>query len=203
MINYVSTPTQGTTINYVSTCTDEVNANINQNETRDRYVAARMIYDTVKEGVSDITITPTDIYCPVDLCCSCTVPITEYNTTTTCNFDVEIKERFKDAETLKKYPDVELRVSKYNRMKRQSKGRHLYYFVLLNEKVGYMFDLTNGIEKLQDVSVFKWRIKRTQLNPNSDYVEEPTYLIPVKNAIRTIDISQYYTDFYNANNTED
>ena len=36
MINYVSTPTQGTTINYVSTCTDEVNANINQNETRDR-----------------------------------------------------------------------------------------------------------------------------------------------------------------------
>ena len=202
--NYYSTPSQGTTINYVSTTTnDEVQKDIESNESRDRYVAARMIYDSVKDGVTDITITPTDLYCPVDLRCSCTIPLPEYTTSTTCNFNIEIKERNKDSEALQKYPEVELKVSKYRRMKQESKGKHLFYFVLLNEKVGYIFNLTDGIEKLSDVRIFKWRIKRTQLNPNSDYVEEPTYLIPTKNAIRTIDITQYYRDYYNANYSEE
>lgn len=200
--NYISTPTQGTTINYVSSYTDEqVLKDIESNESRDRYVAARMIYDSFKEGVSNITLTPTDIKCAVDLKCSCTVPLPEYTSSTTCNFNVEIKERYKDEENLKKYPDVELKVSKYQRMKRESQGKFLFYIVLLNEKTGYIFDLTD-INKIQGLQTFNWTIKKTQLDPNSGYETVPTYLIPTSNAVRKIDITQYYRDYYNANYTE-
>ena len=115
---------------------------------------------------------------------------------------IEIKERYKDAEQLKKYPDIELKVSKYERIKRASKGRAIYYFVLLNETTGYIIDITD-INKLKGVNIFNWRIKRTQLDDNSDYVIEPTYSIPVNNAARTIDISKYYKDYYDSNLIED
>lgn len=193
------TPTGGTTINYVE---KTVQDDIEQNENRDRYVAARFIYDNIKEGADNITITQTDLYCPFDLSCSCTLPLEGFNYPTTVDFNVEIKERNKSDEQLKKYPNVELRVAKYRRMKNQSKGKPLFYLVLLNEKIGYLFNITN-IDKLKGVYTFNWRIKQTQLDPNSEYVDELTYSIPVDNAIRTEDISKYYTDYYNANYTED
>lgn len=196
---FISTPTQGTTINYVSTTTDDVVKNdIEQNETRDRYVAARMIYDNVKEGVQNITITPTELYCPYDLILDCEVPVFEYNYTANCSVVIEIKERNKSPEMLQKYPNVELKISKYNRIKRAAKGKEIYYFVLLNEKEGYIFDITD-MNKLKGVYTFDWVIKQTQLDSNSGYVVEKTYSIPVENAARKIDITQYYRDYYNAN----
>lgn len=198
---FYSTPTQGTTVNYLYKV-DETTDKIVKNENRDRYVAARMIYDSVKEGVENISITPTDLYCPYDLTMNCDVPVFEYNTTANCQVVIEIKERYKDAEQLKKYPDIELKVSKYERIKRASKGRAIYYFVLLNETTGYIIDITD-INKLKGVNIFNWRIKRTQLDDNSDYVIEPTYSIPVDNAARTIDISKYYKDYYDSNLIED
>lgn len=197
MEKYYSTPTQGTTFNYLST-TSNVQNNIENNEHRDRYIASRMIYDTVKEGVSNISITPTDLYCAYDLVLNCDVPVSEYNTSCNCEVNIEIKERYKDEVQLNKYPEVELKHSKYNRLKNNSKGKAIYYFVLLNEKIGYIFNITD-INKLEGITSFNWKIKKTQLDPNSGYVIEPTYRIPISNAIKTIDISRYYKDYYNAN----
>lgn len=200
---FYSTPTQGTTETYLyQVVKDDTTKKIINNENRDRYIAARMIYDSVKEGVENISITPTDLYCPYDLTMNCDVPVLEQNTTANCQIVIEIKERYKNEEQLKKYPNIELKVSKYERIKRASKGRAIYYFVLLNETTGYIIDITD-INKLNGVEKFNWTIKRTQLDDYSDYVVEPTYSIPVENAKRTIDIKQYYTDFYNSNLIED
>jgi hypothetical protein len=198
---FYSTPTQGSTETYLYKV-DKTTDKIIKNENRDRYVAARMIYDSVKEGVSNISITETDLYCPFDLTMNCDVPVLEHNTTANCQIVIEIKERYKNEEQLKKYPNIELKVSKYERIKRASKGRAIYYFVLLNETTGYIIDITD-IDKLKGIEKFNWKIKRTQLDDNSDYVIEPTYSIPVENAKKTINISQYYKDYYDSNLIED
>ena len=40
-----------------------------------------------------------------------------------------------------------------------------------------------------------WRIKRTQLNPNSDYVTVPTYFIPYSMADATMDCSNFFNQY--------
>ena len=198
---FYSTPTQGTTETYLyKVVEDDTTKKIIKNENRDRYVAARMIYDNVKDNVSNISITETDLYCPYDLTFNYSVPVS--NNTANCEAVIEIKERFMTEEMQRKYPNMKIKVSKYNRIKKNSNGKPIYYFVLINEKTGLIFDITD-ITKLKDIDVFNWRIKKTQMDSNSEYVIEPTYIFPPSNAIKTVDISQYYKDYYDSNLIED
>lgn len=182
---------------YYSTDYETRQAHIQVNEHRDRYVANRMINDFISEGATNISVTPMDLFCPYDLNLTCDVPVPEYNTTAPCDVNIEVKERFKTDEQLKKYPNVELKVSKYEEIMAASRGKHVFYFVLLNQKTGYIFHI-NNLPTLQGVYTFYWRLRRVQYDPNSEMVEELTYSIPTSLARCTMDITKYY-DEYNAN----
>lgn len=162
--------------------------NIEAQEKKDRYVASECLKWLMRKG-SELTILPTDTKDYVDLNCSV------INTNNVkVPFNVEIKERFKNDDQLKKYPHAELKVDKLERMKSVTPdGTRLLYMVLLNNKTCYLFNLSNldwsRVEKRN------WRIKRTQFNPYSDYVTVPTYFIPYDMATVTMDCSNYFEDY--------
>lgn len=162
--------------------------NIEEQENKDRYVASECLKWIMRKG-TDLEINPTEITDYVDLNCSI------INTKgKKVPFNVEIKERFKDKEQLKKYPNAELKEAKLKRMKSETpEGTSLLYMVLLNREKCLVFNLSkldfNKIEKKN------WRIKRTQLNPNSDYVTVPTYFIPYSMADATMDCSNFFNQY--------
>lgn len=161
-----------------------------EQEKKDRFVAENCLNHLLRKG-TDLKIKGTDLYNAVDLKCSV---INSNNKKVP--FNVEIKERFKDENQLKRYPNAELKVKKLNRMRRETpKGTKLYYMVLLNEKECLMFDL----DKLDwsNIELKNWVIKRTQLDPNSDLVVEPTYFIPYDMARVKMDCSGYFKEYYN------
>lgn len=191
---YYSVPTGGTKINYTTNST--INDKVEEYELIDRYIAERLILDNIKKGATNITIEATPIKCSVDLKCSCELPVPEYNTTSTCNFNVEIKTINKTEEQFEKYPEWMLRVSKWQRMKNESKGRNLYYLVLCpTNKKGYLFNVDDmtGIRR-----EWKW-MKRTQVDPNSDYIQEEIFQIPIERAKKIVDLTEYYADYTKAN----
>lgn len=153
-----------------------------KHEAKGRYVAECALNDWL--GKFTLTMTETEITCPVDI--AGTVSTTDK----TVNFVIEVKERFKNEEQLIKYPECELRVDKFQRMLSEApNGTSLLYMVLLNEEVGYIYNM----KKLDwsKVTTFNWRIKQTQVDPNSPYLYYPTYKIPTELAIAKLDISEY------------
>lgn len=109
----------------------------------------------------------------------------------TIPFCIEIKQRIKSEETLKSFPDCELRRDKLARMMKEApKGTDLLYMVLLNESECYIFNL-----KLIDWSSlkkFEWKIRDIQVNENSGYSYYTTYSLPTDLAICKIDCSGYF-----------
>ena len=153
-------------------------------EKKDRFIATKCLQQILSGG-TELEINPTDILDYVDLNCSI-----KNRKGKTVPFNVEIKERYKDEKQLEKYPNAELKVSKLKRMKSvTNKGTKLLYMVLLNDKECLLFDL----DKLDwtKVDTHIWRIKKTQLDPNSGYIDELTHFIPYALAIKRIDISKY------------
>lgn len=163
-------------------------ANIEAQEEKDRYVASECLKWLMRNG-KNLTIVPTEITDYVDL--NCSVINTENNLVP---FNVEIKERFKNDEQLAKYPFAELKEAKLQRMMSVTPNNtRLLYIVLLNKKDCLVFNLS----KLDWSKVEKrnWRIKRTQFNPNSDYVTVPTYFIPYSMAIAKCDCSNFFEEY--------
>ena len=161
---------------------------IEQQENMDRYVAEECLKWLMRRG-KDLTIVPTDTTDYVDLNCSVI-----NNNNIKVPFNVEIKERFKNGEQLIKYPCAELKEEKLERMKSVTpKGTTLLYMVLLNKEKCLIFNLS----KLDWSKVEKknWRIKRTQFNPNSDYVTYPTFFIPYDMAIAKCDCSNFFNQY--------
>ena len=157
-------------------------------EEKDRYVASECLKWLLRKG-TNLNITPTEITDYVDL--NCSVINQKGNNVP---FNVEIKERFKNEQQLQKNPNAELKVDKLERMRSVTKkGTKLLYMVLLNNKTCYLFNL----DKLDWSKVEKrnWRIKRTQFNPNSDYITVPTYFIPYELADVTMDCSNFFNDY--------
>lgn len=111
-------------------------------------------------------------------------------------FCVEVKTRNKNEDQLAKYPNVELRRDKLQRMiKEAPKGTELIYIVLLNESDCYIFNL-----KKIDWSAmprFDWRIKKIQVNNNSEYEIYLTYQIPFSEAIAHLECSRYFQELKN------
>ena len=154
-------------------------------EFKDRYVATECLKELLKKG-KDLKINPTDITDYVDLRCSVINLEDRY-----IPFNVEIKERIKSEQQLAKFPNAELKVAKYDRMRKATrKGTRLLYMVLLNKETCLVFDL----DKLDWTKVEKknWRIKQTQMDENSPYIEVPTYFIPYNLAICKMNCKEYY-----------
>lgn len=157
-------------------------------EAKDRFVASECLKFLFRNQ-KNLIINPTDITDWVDLNC-----IVDTNNKGEVPFNVEIKERFKSPEQLAKYPNAELKVDKYERMKAVTpKGTVLFYMVLLNNEKCLIFNM----DKINWDNVVKknWWIKRTQMNPNSDYVCTPTYFIPYSEATVTMDCSNYFNNY--------
>lgn len=164
---------------------------IEAQEAKDRYVAGECL-KYIFRNQQNLSITPTDILDNVDLECSCTLKNGEK-----VDFVVEIKERYKDKAQLEKYPNAELKVDKYERMrKRTPQGTILFYMVLLNNESCLIFNM----DKLNWNKVQRkvWYIKKTQMDINSPVVPTPTYFIPYSEASITMDCSNYFNN-YNPN----
>lgn len=140
---------------------------------------------------------------PVNLSCAeltSSVDLQGYVYKDNCSFDfnVEVKERRKNQDILKRFPDCELRVDKYKRMLSETpEGTELLYVVLLNESKCYIFNLTRL--DWSKVSIKDWEIKRIQVASNSDYKSYQIYQIPTDLAWATIDCSKYYNQYRNQN----
>ena len=164
--------------------TNFITSEVEKNEEKGRFVAEYVLSDFLRNY--DYYVTSTPINCSVDL------KGTVSTTNRSLDFQVEVKQRFKTDEQLKKYGNkVELRVDKYERMLSESpNGTALLYMVLLNENTAYIFNM----KKLDwsRVETFNWRIKQTQVDPHSPYKYFPTYIIPTDLAIGKIDCTKYF-----------
>lgn len=158
---------------------------IKAQEEKDRCVATECLKVLLKKG-KDLKINPTDITDSVDLRCS----VINLNDRF-IPFNVEIKERIKSEQQLAKYPNAELKVAKYNRMRNATKkGTRLLYMVLLNNETCLVFNLDNL--DWSKVEKRNWRIKQTQMDVNSPYIEVPTYFIPYNLAICKMNCKNFY-----------
>lgn len=162
--------------------------NIDAQEDEDRFVASALITDILKgKGFTNIKCNGTSIKCSVDLKCSCTI---DYNTN--CNFNVEIKKNTKTQSQLETFPHTLLKQGKLLRMKNESEGLPLYFVVLLNEQYGYIYNCRTI--NWNDVELVNLRQKRIQYNPNSDWINIPTYRIPYNMGYK-FNINQYYNQY--------
>ena len=163
---------------------EQIAKRIAEQEKKDRFVASRCL-EQILSAHTDLQLTATSVTDFVDLYGE----VTSAKTGKRKKFTVEIKERFKNKENLERYPTAELKVDKLERMKKKQKGA-LLYMVLLNEKDCLLFDLSK--QDWDKTKIVIWNIKKTQLDPNSEKVPTPVYLIPYESAIVKIDCSKYF-----------
>lgn len=160
---------------------------IKKQEKKYRYITTLLINDYFSGMTNTIQHTP--YWEKVDVRLTATT-----DNYTKFTYDIEVKERNKD---IKESPFAELKVAKYERMKKVNKNKRLLYIVFLNSKEAYIYDL----KKLDWAKVEEklWHIKETQYDDNSEYEDVPTYFIPIEQAIKIINVENYYK-LYNANN---
>ena len=98
---------------------------------------------------------------------------------------VEVKEFTIDDEKMDKYGEnIMLKADKLMNMQKASGNKKLLYSIILNKKEVLIFDCS----KLDwhNMKLINLRQKRVQMNPNSDWVVKPTYIIPCKYAIKRV-----------------
>ncbi len=164
-------------------------ARIEAQELQDRYVATKCLKKILTKG-RNLKIKATPTPCSVDLKCSV---VNEKDRTV--KFNVEVKERNKSEWQIKNYPEAELKVEKYERMREATpEGTKLLYMVLLNNQKCLIFDM----DKLDwsKVEQKDWVIKKTQMDDDSPVVSTPTYFIPYNQAVVTTDCTEYITEYY-------
>ena len=160
----------------------------------DRYVCGRVI-ESLLTGDQQARMYPTKISDPVDLKCVLLDPDAEQKKQVR-PFNVEIKERIKDEDTLDKFPFAELRVEKFNKMLAYNGSLRvttLFYCVLLNRQKALLFNLSE-IDWSQIKEVM-WKVKDCEYDELSDAHEVPVYMIPYELAEAVVDCAQYYIDY--------
>jgi hypothetical protein len=169
--------------------TQELNARIEKQEKKDRYVAGECLKWLLRKG-TDLQIKETPITCGVDLACS--VNNTEGRN---IKFNVEIKERYKNHQSLTKYPYAELKVNKLRRMRNSTDydTTRLYYMVLLNQETCIMFNLDTL--DWEDIEKGTWHIKKTQLDDDSEYEDVEIYKIPYSKAVATCNCKNFFKQY--------
>lgn len=160
-----------------------------EQEKRDRFVTTKCLEKLLSKG-SNLQINVTKLKDHVDLKCS-----VDNTNRKTFYFNVEIKERNKNEYQLQQYPHAELKLEKYNLMRQETpQSTALLYFVILNQSTGYLFNLTKI--DWNKVKHANWRVKRTQMKPNSQYETVPIYQIPFELACKKIDCKEYFDEYY-------
>ena len=156
-------------------------------EIKGRFIATKCLNQMLSSR--DVKINPTAIKESVDLKCNAYGQKGKR-----VNFNVEVKERYKNQDNLKKYPFAELKVDKLERMRQATpKGTKLYYMVLLNGKEMLLFNL-DKID-FNEIKIFNWWTKKCQEDDNSELIETPIYQIPYDKACARFNIEQYFEDY--------
>ena len=167
-----------TTINYV-------NSLIQLQEEKDYFVTSRIFKDLIAPGC---TLVKTPERCSVDMY-GCVLGNHGY-----IPFNVEIKERIKNEETLLRFPYAELKVSKFNNMKNTcTQGTKLFYTVLLNETIAYVYDF--DYLDWETVETFEWEMKKTQFSNSNRMERVQVYNIPYSSATYTVSCSDYFKEW--------
>lgn len=163
---------------------------IYQQELKYRCIGSQLLYKLFLPSISgditssiSISSTPCDYNYDIDLSVT-------YNGVKT-DYAIELKERNKNEENMKKYPYAELKPSKLKLMRKEAKGKKLIYIVFLNKETAYIFDI-NAID-FTKIELYEMRNKKVQFNSDSKYENELIYEIPYSMAIKTIDIRYLYS----------
>lgn len=161
------------------------NARIKAQELKYRYITINFIKDLFS-GFTITNISGTPIDCGVD------VRFTAVTSSGIETYDVEVKERNKTQYQLEHYPNSELKKSKKESMYSAHTNQHLIYIQYVNE-IAYIYDM----DKLNwnDVKLRMWKIKKTQYDDKSEYVDTPTYFIPYKQKLKAVDAHKYYDNY--------
>ena len=163
------------------------NARIKAQEIKYRYITINFIKDLFSGyTISNISGTPID--CGVDVRFTA---ITHNGNVIT--YDVEVKERNKSKENIIKYPNSELKKSKYNSMKESHHNKHLIYIQYINSKWAMIYDVDKL--NLDERKTEDWLIKKTEYDDNSEYIVVPTYFIPYAEKKLKINVEKYYIDY--------
>lgn len=163
------------------------NARIKAQELKYRYITINFIKDLFS-GVTITNISGTPIDCGVDVRFTA---ITHNGNVIT--YDVEVKERNKSKENIIKYPNSELKQSKYNSMKESHHNQHLIYIQYINHKWAMIYDI-NKLD-LEHRKTRNWKIKKTEYDDDSEYIVVPAYFIPYKEKKLKINVEKYYRDY--------
>ena len=160
---------------------------IKKQEKKYRYITTLLLNDLFSGTTNTIKHTP--YWEKVDVRFTATT-----DNYTNYTYDIEVKERNKD---IIESPFAELKVEKYERMKKVNYNKKLLYIVFLNKQEAYIYDLSSI--NLDTIEQKLWHIKETQYDDSSEYEDVLTYFIPVSKAIKIINVEKYYK-LYNANN---
>ena len=164
---------------------------INSQELKYRCLGSQLLYRLFLPAISgditsSISISSTPVVFNYDLDLSVT-----YKGKTT-DYAIEIKERNKNEEILKKYPFAELKPSKLKLMRNEAKDKKLIYIVFLNQETAYIFDIDKiDFTKIELYELFN---KKVQFNNDSKMENELIYEIPYSMAIKQIDIKYLYSN---------
>lgn len=157
---------------YNTICKNETEVKIAEQEHKDTFIVAQTFGDIFNY---DVTVTQTPQYTSYDL-------DVEINKS---KLAVEVKEYNLTEENEKKYgKNVMLKVDKLMRMQQASVGKKLLYTVILNKKDLVIFDCSKV--DWASLKIVPIKQKKTQFDPNSEYVYLPTYIIPCKYAVKTV-----------------
>lgn len=163
-----------------------VDKRIYYQEVKDRWLATQILKNDVFSHGKDVRITATNFVDHVDLKGS----VVNMNGKK-IHFNVEVKERFKNAINYVRYPNAELKQWKLNYLLRNTPSdTKLLYMVMVNEKECYVYQL----DKIDfgSLETFTWIIRNCQLDKTSDYSANLTYKLPFNMAVKKVDCSKYY-----------
>lgn len=169
-----------------------VKKNVNDSETLDRVITTEWLKRTYANTGRDLRITPTPLDCSVDL----KLNLLDKQLQHRQRVNIEVKLRKKNERQLQQYPHGELKISKYENMKKATdKGTGLFYCVLLDNtdthrQTLYLWDM----DKLNwdNVGRYDWETKYCQSDPDSGTYVAPIYQIPFTESVCTADVTDLF-----------
>lgn len=163
---------------------------INEQELKYRCLGSQLLYKLFLPSISgDITSSISISSTPCDYNYDLDLSVTYHGVKT--DYAIELKERNKNEENMKKYPYAELKPSKLKLMRKEAQGKKLIYIVFLNKEIAYVFD----IDKIDftKIELYEMHNKKVQFNNESKFQNELIYEIPYSMAVKKIDIKYLYT----------
>ena len=159
---------------------EEKQRRIEAHEKKTRHVVSQLLHDMFINN--QLQLEQTHTKCHVD------IRITADNNT----YDIEVKTRNKD---VNKYPTVELKHSKLRNMQIDHINNTLMYFVIVNNSVGYFFNLSQLDWDEIDTKIL--HIKKVEYDDDSEYEDVPAYILPLNEAVLKVNVKPYLQHYAN------